>query len=255
MPHATFRPLRALTHDFSQGHVGPPQNPGIVVRPFTENTAQWAAGFLFASAQDLARFAAAVMDGGRLDGVQVMPTEAVRLMTTGDARIPGDSSARYAYGLVVGERGSERIWSHGGSINGFDAMVTMFPDRRLAVVVLDNRSGAPLQGIVDLVAREAAGIAPPPAPAAPEPRVATRAERDALVGRYAQGRTVMEVAVEGDSLVLRRGPTTLPLRLVGDDRIRATPPTGAPMTIILVRGADGRVEYLSQGLRALARQP
>jgi hypothetical protein len=42
---------------------------------------------------------------------------------------------------------------------------------------------------------------------------------------------------------------------VGDDRIVVTPAQGAPATIILVRGADGRVEYLHQGLRARARQP
>ena len=39
MPHATFRPLAAMTRDFSQGHLGMPENPASVVRPFTENTA------------------------------------------------------------------------------------------------------------------------------------------------------------------------------------------------------------------------
>lgn len=254
MPYATFRPLVAITRDFSQGHIGQPGNAGTIVRPFTENTAQWAAGFLFASAQEMARFTIAVMDGGRLDAVQVLPPEAVRLMTTGDPRIPGDSVARYAFGLQLGARGSERVWQHGGAINGFDAQVLMFPDRKLSVVILDNRSGAPLQGIVDLVTREVAGIAPPPQPVFPAPRVATIVERRQLVGVYAQGLSRMEIAVEGDTLVMKRGHTVSGVRLIGEERIRVTSPTGS-MTVLLVRNASGRVEYLHLGLRALARQP
>lgn len=63
-----------------------------MVRPFTENTAQWAAGFLMASASDMARFAAMLMDGGVIDGQRVISEGAVRRMTTPDPRIPGDST-------------------------------------------------------------------------------------------------------------------------------------------------------------------
>lgn len=255
MPHATFRPLFAMTRDFSQGHFGPPNGPATIQRPFTENTAQWAAGFLFASAQDLARFTIAVMDSGRIDGRQGFPAAAVRLMTTGDPRIPGDSVARYAYGLNIGSRGGEPIWSHGDSINGFDSQVTMFPARKLAIVVSDNRSGAPLQGIVDLVAREVAGLERPAAPSLPEPRTPTREERALVVGVYQQGTTRVELLERNDSLFLRQGPGEVPAMLVGQERVRAIPPGAPPVTMLLVRGANGRVEYLSQGLRALARQP
>jgi CubicO group peptidase (beta-lactamase class C family) len=255
MPHATFRPLSALTRDFSQGHMGPPSGPGTVVRPFTENTAQWAAGFLFASAQDMSRFTIAVMDSGRIDGAQAFPAAAVRLMTTGDPRIPGDSIARYAYGMSIGSRAGEPIWSHGGAINGFDSQVTMFPARKLSIVVSDNRSGAPLQGIVDLIAQEVAGLSRPDAPSLPAPRVPTRAERALVVGVFQQGGIRVELLERGDSLFLRQGPGEVPAMLVGEDRVRAMPPGAPPVTILMVRGANGRVEYLSQGLRALARQP
>jgi len=46
---STFKPLEAMTADFSQGHMGAPMADGTIVRPFTENTAQWAAGFLFST--------------------------------------------------------------------------------------------------------------------------------------------------------------------------------------------------------------
>lgn len=256
MPHASFRPLDAMTRDFAQGHIGQAGNAGSVVRPFTENTAQWAAGFLMASAQDMARFTVALMDGGMLDGQRVLTAETVRRMTTGYAPVPGDTASRYAYGLMTGRSsGGERLWQHGGAINGFDASVTMFPDKRLSVVVLDNRGGAPITGLVTLVANQVGGLPLPPAPTPPlAPRAPTAAEAAELVGQYKQGRTQVEIAMVGDSLAFRQNMMQMRVSMIGDDRIRVVPPVGAPITLIIVRDATGRVAYLHQSLRAIARQ-
>ena len=255
MPFASFRPMEVMTRDFSQGHVGQTGNAGVIVRPFTENTAQWAAGFLMASAQDMSRFTIALMDGGMLDGHRVLSAETVRRMTTGDPVIPGDTSgARYAYGLMVGTQANTRVWQHGGAINGFDANVTMFPDKRLSVVVLDNRGGAPMSGITMLVAREVAGLILP-TPAEPSaPRAPTAAERAALVGTYVQGRTRVELALQGDTLIFQQNMLRVAVQMVGADRISIAPPVGPKITMILVRDAQGRVAYLHQGLRAIAKQ-
>lgn len=256
MPRATFRPLQALTHDFSQGHFGPPGGAGAVVRPFTENTAQWAAGFLMSSAAELANLTIAFMDGGRFEGRQVLATDAVTRVVTGHQPVPGDSVGRYGYGVVATRVGGEPAWRHGGSINGFDATVLMLPQRKFAVLLFDNRSGAPLQGIADLAARLALGISPPGAPVAPAPRDATPAERALLVGRFRMGSTTIELLEEEGGLRLRQGTgPAIPARLVGADRLVATPPGGAPATFVLVRGERGRAEYLHLGMRSLARQP
>ena len=255
MPRATFRPLEAMTHDFSQGHVGVPGQAGTIVRPFTENTAQWTAGFLFASAGDLARFTMTLMDGGLLDGQRVLAEEAVRRMTTGHQAMPGTTTARYGYGLNIATVGTERVWQHGGAINGFDAQVTMFPDKKLAVIVIDNRGGAPMQGISALVAQRAAGISPVKPPALPEERDATAAERAQLVGTYRMGSTTVSLTEQDGALRVQQGLMTSPARLVGDERLVIVPPQGAKVTLLLVRGANGRVEYLHQGGRAIARQP
>ncbi len=77
MPRATFRPLEALTYPASQGHLAA-SNGVALVRPFTENTAQWAAGFLMASAEEIARFTVMLMDSGRVDGRPVLSPAAVR---------------------------------------------------------------------------------------------------------------------------------------------------------------------------------
>jgi len=254
MQHATFRPLEVMTQDFSQGHVGGPNLPAVIVRPFTENTAQWAAGFLFSSAAELARFTIAMMDGGMLDGQRVLAADAVTRMTTGHMAVPGNPTARYGYGLMIDTRSGTRVWTHGGSINGFDAQVAMFPDRKVAVLVFDNRSGAPLQGLTDLVAKATMGLTPPAPPALPADRVGTPAERAQVVGTYKMGTTTLQFVEENGGLAFVQG-TRAPAKLIGDDRVVVVAPNGARTVFVLVRGAGGRVEYLHQGLRSLARQP
>ncbi len=255
MQYSTFKPLDALTRDFSQGHAGPPNGAGTIVRPFTENTAQWAAGFLFSNTTEFARFTIMLMDGGMLDGTRVLAADAVQRMTTGYAIIPGTSTSKYGYGLNVGSRGSDRIWQHGGSINGFDASVTMFPDRKIAVILFDNRGGNPLNGVVDFIAKDVAGMVPPVASVPSPERAPGAAERAQLVGTFKQGSSVVTLFDDGGVLKLRQGSGVLSAMLAGDERIVLTPPAGAKVTLLLVRGSDGRVEYLHQGLRALARQP
>jgi CubicO group peptidase (beta-lactamase class C family) len=257
MPHASFRPLEVMTRDFSHGHMGQPGRPAMLVRPFTENTAQWAAGFLMASATDMARFASMLMDNGTIDGQRVLSEGAVRRLTTPDPVVPGDSTARYAYGLMIASVGGLRVWQHGGSINGFDANVTMFPDDRLAIVVLDNRSGPSVSSTTGIVYRGVTGRAlPTPANAAPdlEERMPTAEERRAVAGTYKFGPMLIGIVEQGDTLVFRQGGGQFGVRMLGRDYLRVMIPPGlGQRDVLLVRGADGRVAYLHQSLRAIPR--
>jgi hypothetical protein len=151
-------------------------------------------------------------------------------------------------------RNGTRIWQHGGSINGFDAQVTMFPDRKVAVLVFDNRSGNPLQGITDLVAGRTMGLAPPAVPTPPADRVGTPAEHALIAGTYQMGTTRVQFVAENGALFLVQG-SRAPAKLVGEDRVAIVAPNGQRTELLLVRGANGRVDFLHQGLRALARQP
>lgn len=255
MTRSTFRPLEVMTTDFAQGHMGSPGSAPAMVRPYTENTAQWAAGFLFSTAGELARFTMALMQDGELDGKRVLAPTTVQRLTTGYQPIPGDSTARYGYGLVIGRKDGARVWEHGGAINGFDAMVTMWPERRAALIVLDNRSGSPLTEIDRFVRETVLTLPPRPTPTAVTPRVGTAEEQRAIVGTYAMGATRVSIATSSDTLRFTQGHVTLPLLLLGAERIRVLPPMGDPIDLLLVRDGSGRVRYLHQGLRALARQP
>ncbi|MBM3900039.1 MAG: beta-lactamase family protein [Gemmatimonadetes bacterium] len=255
MTRSTFRPLEVMTTDFSQGHMGPPGGAATVVRPYTENTAQWAAGFLFSTAGELARFATALMQQGELDGKRVLAASTVQRLTTGYQPIPGDSVARYGYGLMIGRKDGQLVWEHGGAINGFDAIVTMWPERRAALIVIDNRSGSPLPEIDRFVREQVFGLPARPTPTPATPRLGTAEEQRTLVGTYAMGATRVSIAAGADTLRFTQGPVTLPLLLLGADKIRVMPPMGDPIDLLLVRDRGGKVTYLHQGLRALARQP
>jgi len=255
MTRSTFRPLEVMTTDFSQGHMGPPGGAATVVRPYTENTAQWAAGFLFSTAGELARFATALMQEGMLDGKRVLAASTVQRLTTGHQPIPGDVVARYGYGLMIDQKDGVRVWQHGGAINGFDAILAMVPDRRAALIVIDNRSGSPLPEIDRFVREQVFGLPARPTPTPATPRLGTAEEQRALVGTYAMGATRVSIAAGSDTLRFTQGPVTLPLLLLGADKIRVMPPMGDPIDLLLVRDRGGKVTYLHQGLRALARQP
>lgn len=260
MQRSTFRPLEALTWPTAMGHMGTGADGAMaVVRPMTENTAQWAAGFLFATAPELARFTIMLMNGGTIDGNTVLSRGAVRRITTGYVPHPGGSgldSAMYGYGLVVGTRRigdkSARVWTHGGAINGYNASITMLPDRKTAVVVIVNGPGSGIDAIEHAALEMAAGTKlVERAPASP--RGLTSDDRARLPGRYAMGGVTVEIAEANGGLVFRQEGVTLPLQVADAGQLLLQRP-GTPQRLF-TRIEDGRVAYLYIGSRALARQP
>lgn len=257
MERSTFRPLAALTYPTAMGHlVGNPTAGPVVVRPMTNNTAQWAAGFLFSSAPELARFTMMLMNDGQLDGKMVLPAGAVRRMTTGYVPHPGGSgldSAMYGYGLVTGfakvKGARERVWTHGGAINGYNAQVTMVPGRKTSVIILANGPGSG-NSAIERKALELALGAPLELKARGTPRALTTAERASLVGRYAMRQIGIELIERGDSLFLKQGATMSPVQ-------------GGNSGELIVNGTqtsfyrleNGKAAYIYTGSRAFARQP
>lgn len=251
---STFKPLEALTYPIAMGHQAGASGMKIV-RPMTENTAQWAAGFLFATAPELARYTIAMMHNGMIDGTQAFSAGAVRRVTTGYVAHPGGSgldSAMYGYGLVVGRSGQDRVWTHGGAINGYNARITMLPNRKAAVIVLVNGPGLGIDAIESAALQMAVGYAQVKV-TAPAPREANATERAALVGRYAQGRNVLEVLEQDGVLKVKQGVAVMSAKLVGAQELVATPLQGSPMHLY-VRSENGRAAYLYAGSRAFARQ-
>lgn len=253
---STFKPLEALTWPVAMGHMGPNAGGNMaVVRPMTENTAQWAAGFLFASAPELARYTIAMMNGGTIDGAEVLPRGVVRRVTTGYVPHPGGSgldSAMYGYGLVVGTARvngkPERVWTHGGAINGYNSSLIMLPDRKVAVIVLANGPGSG-NSVIERKALELAMGAPLVRAEPVAARDLTAAERTALLGKYAMGPVAVEFVEQNGALVMRQGAVTLPVRGGAAGELLMGPQRA------YTRTENGKVVYVYNGSRALARLP
>jgi len=259
MPRATSRPLVAMTYDFSLGHMAGPDGAAAVVRPTPDNGVDRPAGFLYASAAELARLAVALMDGGMLDGQRVLPAEAVRAMTTGHVSIPDRQTERGGYGMDVDVVGGRRVWIANGSVVGMFASMRMWPDQKLAVLVFANRAMPEMpRPAVERVAHIVAGIAPPPPrPTYTAEREPTAAERAQLAGTYGVGPSTFEVAEANGALELRMGRTglTYPVRLTSaGDRIVIPRPRAGDLVYLILRDPDGQVRFLYSGGRAFAKQ-
>jgi CubicO group peptidase (beta-lactamase class C family) len=254
LDHATYRPLVAMTREFSLGHVATKDKGVGVQRPMPNNSGEYPAGFLYVTAADLVRLGSALMSDGMLDGKQVVSPKAVALQTDRYIAIPGSPDKHAGLGIDVDRVGGEPVWRKSGAMRGFYSELSMWPDRRFAVAVSTNLDGnqMPIQAnrkIAQLVHQ--IGTA---APSAVTERAGTPAERAATVGRYRLGAdTIVEIAEQQDELEVRMGGGTFPIRFVGKDRliVKAPPPIGRE--VLLLRDADGNVEFLHSRQRAYVK--
>jgi CubicO group peptidase (beta-lactamase class C family) len=129
MEHAVFEPRRP-DGNRARGYIpfalGPPE-------PATPEAEGWlfAAGGLWASAPDIARWDIALMEG------KVLKPETLKLMTSPIPLADGRSKD-YGCGLNIRRDDGETVLSHGGAISGFRATNIFIPRTRSAVVVLIN---------------------------------------------------------------------------------------------------------------------
>lgn len=73
-------------------------------------------------------------------------------------------------------------------------------------------------------------------------------------GKYGQRDVSVEILLKDGKLFLKQGPSELPIRKIGDNRLSAAPPGNSrPMEFTLVPGTDGKAEYFHAGLRAARR--
>jgi CubicO group peptidase (beta-lactamase class C family) len=96
-----------------------------------------AAGAIYSTAADIARWDVALMDG------RVLKPASWTLMTRPRMLANGRSS-NYGCGLSVATRNGLTTFTHGGAVSGFIARNTFVPETRSAVVVVINNEDGPL---------------------------------------------------------------------------------------------------------------
>ena len=129
MTHSAFEPgldFKGRARGYTVFALGP-------LEPAVPEASGWlhAAGGLWASATDLARWDIALMAG------RVLKPASYRLMTTPRTLLSGHTTA-YGCGLNVQRFGDETVLRHGGAVSGFLAINALIPRSRSAVIVLTN---------------------------------------------------------------------------------------------------------------------
>jgi hypothetical protein len=159
---------------------------------------------------------------------------------------------------------------------GYGSIIRMAPEHRAAVIILTNRTGASLPETAD---RALEMLAPMQA-RGPRPQktslpmteddvrriagtyrngdqvfevVADAGKHDVrrIAGTYRNGDQVFEVVADAGKLYLKR-PNNVKAPLIKRSDVRYAV-EGMPGEFVVVTGGNGKVEYLSQGSRSLAR--
>ena len=118
---------------------------GKMVRSKLEKTDQnmQSAGGIFMSVSDLGRWLNLNMNGGKLDGKQVVPTDLIRSAQTGYTKStrnepPFSGDGEYGLGWQIGKYRNEKVIYHHGGYPGYRSHVSFLPEKRIAVGVLVN---------------------------------------------------------------------------------------------------------------------
>jgi CubicO group peptidase (beta-lactamase class C family) len=245
MKRTTFRPTLAMTYPLAQGHELRTGKPAVV-RPAADNAGVWPSGSMFTSANDLARFAIAFMNRGKLDGKQVLSESLIKAMGSPHAALP-TGAAHYGYGLRVSSNRGVDIVAHNGSRTGYGSSLVMAPKYRFAVVVMGNRSGASFAKTV----AKAEELALPLEPAT-KPKVVvkpTAEELEKLAGTYRNGANVITLKWSDGKLVESGITKDQTIEALGGLRFRHE----GGRTFEVATGKERKTTYLIVNGRALRK--
>jgi CubicO group peptidase (beta-lactamase class C family) len=255
MKSTTFRPTEAMTRPLAQGHNSSSKAKPVIARPFADNAGYWPAGFMFSNVYDLARFAIAFMNGGKIDGQQALsPSVLAKIGTPYTEAYSMGEGAKYGYGLMMSDFRGVRTVEHGGAIAGFGCLFRMVPEHRFAVICLANSSGVSLRKTAEKAMEIVLPLGPKAGEEAKELPM-SEAEMKNYVGRYVLPPQYAEIYIKDGKLFGKIQGAEVPLKRTGKNLFSATPPNSSqPLRFVAVLGPDGKAEYLHMGLRALKRR-
>lgn len=248
MTRTTLRPLVAVTYPLAQGHQLENGKPSVI-RPLYNNVAMWPGGSIFSSANELARFVIAMLNDGKLDGKQALATRVITTLPARQITLPDASDAWYGYGLLSYPTRGVRVVTHGGASRGYGSTIEMVPAHRFGVIVLTNKSGETLPR-TRLKAQELA--LPLEAEKTDSPAITplSAAEIKAFAGVYMHHPQTWELFAKDGQLYLRYEKAEFPLKKIGERTF-----SYSQGELVLVAGADGKIEHLFTGLYAAKKIP
>lgn len=245
MKRTTLRPAVAITYPLTIGHRVANPGQAEVIRPAFNNVAMWPGGSIYSNVGDLARFVTALLDGGRLDGKQVLAPLVVEKLPAPHVALPGAQEVHYGYGLMSYRERGVRVVTHGGASTGYGSTIQLVPEHRFALIVLTNRSGETLPQTRAKALELALPLKPPEPEAAPTTQPLGEAELGNYTGSYSHAPLTWEVLAKEGKLYLKHAGAEQVLTKVGPHTF-----SYRAGQLVFVPGADGRAEHLFLGLYA-----
>ncbi len=122
-----------------------PRGGGFVQTDQSVTSATLGDGGIYTNIDDMARWDQA------LSGAKLVDAAALQLATT-PPQLPGGAVTQYGFGWFVDRYRGEPRWRHTGETSGFRNAIQRFPQRRMTVVVLTNRSSGEPEAIAERIA-------------------------------------------------------------------------------------------------------
>ncbi len=249
MRSATFRPTVAMTFPLAVGHTWKPNEKPNVVRPLPQDTRLYPAGTFYASLNDLARFATAFLNGGKIDGEQIIKPAVFEKMSAPHAKqLSAADDSSYGYGLFMNtSRGVRQVW-HDGSMTGYVAQIKFIPEQRVAVIILGNTNNIVLNKTQERALELTANLQPAEETKLKNALPMTAAEMQDYVGTYNQpNRWKIEILVKENKLFIRELNQELPLTKIGENRFSLQFPNAPrPLEIYIQPARNGKSGFVQQ---------
>lgn len=243
MNRSGVRPGEAMTYPLALGHQV--QNGAAnIIRPIDNNSAKYPGGSMFSSTNDLARWAIAMLNGGKIDGKQIIPNSVVENLIKPQFYLPGDEKAFYGYGLLGFTDDGVKTVSHGGASRGYGSTIFFAPEQKIAVIVLANTSGQTLPKS----RRKAMEMFLPlkkQTAETPKNSATTADDIKKFVGKYEHAPQIWEVFARDGKLFIRENDKEFELKKTKENEFEY-----AQGGVLFVPNERGAIEHIFMGLYA-----
>lgn len=151
----------AMGHRYWFGHPFPA--PNLSIPPGSLPSGQ-----LISSAEDMAHYLIAYLNGGRYGDAQILSEAGIDEVhrPAAEIREMGMSLGHYGMGWIIEGTGKSRIVSHSGDVPDFHAFMALVPEQKRGIVLLFNANHTMMKMTLDEVgmgaAQRLAGVPPSP---------------------------------------------------------------------------------------------
>ena len=265
MDRSFYFPHDAITYRVSVGHtlVDPAGDKHEVARRWPIPRASGPAGSISSTVENMLRFARFHMGNGTWEGKRLLSEQSLKEMQEIQVDSSGMSDA-WGLGWQINFYGDVKVFGHGGSTNGFQALLDLVPSRDFAIVTLTNsgRGSATNREVTEWVLDNFAGLTK----TKPDPISLPDAKLAEYAGEYSQPLADVRLSVEDGGLEMEttsksaladtdeeKSNPPVHLEPIGEDRFRVTTGAGAGGFVDFFRNNDGTIRFVRVGGRVSDR--